>query len=500
MARHNEAFASIGSEQQLAPEINPSEMIGALHEWIPKDYDDRRNHLPVVDEDFYDDFTDVEETEGTEMGVHYAWLRLPRWLDDRREAINATTGTINILDLGSAFPIYSELQRSVYYYRCNRKANAITMEFITTGIGEMYGGDIPKDVGQAIRTGLHPKHGSQRAMLQGVLQSVLYKLKDGDFDDRDSTTVLTDMILYDLMTETNIYKTLFNSKNYDGRQHIDAVAVSHGKSFFDMFSEHQVQDARSQAIQRLRREFPDIMQMINQDVLDKSKHPVGTSRALEFCLDAANHLAKKIVELGLDRPFRVVSADLASPEILREDSERSFDAYTKRTGIYTRTVQNILRMRDHQQVDMLNPRFLDTVPDESLTLITIFDSFPIYFKMPEDASERDLKLYRSIVLNFMDNLGKKLKPNGRMIIFPWDVDGKSILDSKLLEDCEMALMNAGCEVTGKRKRRQDLTFWMNDMERELLQNHSAIFKAKSDRFEVLYVRKMTQSERDKHVY
>jgi len=105
-----------------------------------------------------------KKEEGVKPGTAYAWKRLPRFLDDFKRIRTTLQQThqgelIMGLDLGSSFPIYSELMRSVNL----RKAGDYAERAVASSLGKLAEEREELDFGRpgVVFLEVHARHSSE---------------------------------------------------------------------------------------------------------------------------------------------------------------------------------------------------------------------------------------------------------------------------------------------------------------------------------------------------
>ncbi len=462
---------------------------------------DEATPLPLLDEvDRLEEVRSIERENDLD-GQHYAWIRLPRWLHHRRQTIKETTGSFVAVDLCSAFPVYSEMLRSVHFRRCFVKAKNVFANSIEE---YSHGESSPRDGATSINRILKRdvlanfmgKRSNERALAISVVQQVLYTLQESDvFDDEEATQHrLEDLILSGFVHNTAVYRTLGRADTIEGRWQMDTVAQSAEQTLLDTLAHLQVLTPESHIV---RKQLASVQKLLAEEGLipkggfriKTDEHmALGYEHAFSFLTDLAHIVSRGILRDNLARPFRAISVDLVDAEQLLVAASSSFDCETKATGLYWRAYNNLKSGRDHLQLDIFDEQDL-TFPEESVALFTCFEGWPLHFHLPDDSSSESTEQYRQQALALARRRYSELQKGGRIIIFPWNIIDKNEIDEAILEDVLETWEMLLADVTIKPYSRRQLYEWMSARERDQLVEHSPLFKTGKKTFYLLIVQK-----------
>jgi len=445
---------------------------------------------PVLPPDIYADTDGGDEVDAVN-GNHYAWVRLPRWLNHRRITREQTEGTFISLDLCSAFPIYSELMRSIQFRRSAIQAQDLVKDSLGAyaqrsvfrtheSVGKLDGEAWP-----AVFSEVSNAKKSHRKRLQSSLQEVIYNISEGDLDQPDTEALqkrLQVLILSSLLSNRVAYEPQRDQSSIEGRWQIDFVAEHFPESLVESLATIKTRTERSRNIRRIYgANVPDEF----KDSADEFES-IGQEAAMSFLVDFSWLASDLIVNHYEVRASKSYSMDSEEPVNLLEAADSSFDTSTKQTGLYHRTKTNLGNGHNH-----LRQSIFDTWPfdDESLALITCFEGWPMYFGLSANCVDAEVDKYEEQVVELASRAYTKLQKGGRIVIFPWNVIDKGEADEDMLETALGTWEQLGADIAIKPYSRQQLYKWMSSGERDHLVEHSPLFSTGKKIFYLLVVQK-----------
>lgn len=378
-------------------------------------------------------------------GHNYAWGKTARNIseDTIKQTIEETDGDFSLVDLCSAFPLFTQILRERHKKeRCYTQAKKITGELsnILTNPpgkmpdelkGEFNTASEMTDKNRQLRNAMTPKNALLRKVLTSLIEDFLYDPPSVNQDDPGKQVAST--LLGLLQTYNTFYEDVFELEEKVGR------------------GRWQIRTAR------------------NADVTPYSqfKEILG-EEADKFMTGLSAFLAKKI--LPHLRKFRAISLDIATPQELRDESKESFPDEFNNTEFYRR----IGELKDHMPADMSHLPF----QPESVSFFTCFEGWPFDRLGFSETQVRDMAVWVLI----------SLKPGGRALFFPWQVQDETPQDRKQLESVESLWKSLGAKITRKEFTRDELKGQMADRELVLV-DHSPVFQEPNNVFTALIVEK-----------
>lgn len=411
---------------------------------VSPEYVELRKQLPVMPEGYFSLPlpTGAVVSEGAK---HYAWVSTPRWTGKPEDALRDTAGAIAILDIGSAFPIYAELLRSLAYERAYRRARDIVSglaheRFIPQRVTRSLGGVAIANFAQER---MLSSKGVIRNGIIDALRTAIYCIPENAIQDctdpEDMTHILAGHVLYELLTSTHITKTINNPNTYEGRRGIDVELIEVESTVWQRLSATPIRTRDS--LRTGRSLLPGAIPDTETKNRLAARRPLGDTHALRILDSLSCILGSAMNYRGLNRPYRVVSIDAATVEDILNDSITSFDPSTRATGIFTRASQRLAERLDHEEADLLS--YLKSCEDGSKTYIVSTECFPYFFgSKPEDTIEVQQEKMRSIS-EIMDEIVRVLQPGGRFVAIPMNIKGNDELDAANFNEIRKQLLDAG---------------------------------------------------------
>lgn len=378
-------------------------------------------------------------------GRNYAWGKLARNIseDAIKQTLEGTEGDFLLVDLCSAFPLFARILRERHKKeRCYPQAKKIvgelaqTLETSSKRMPEELKGDFNdteemSDKNRKLRDAITPKGAPLRKVLTSLVEDFLYD--PAQIDEGDSKNQIAERLLNLFGTYDIIYEDVFELEEKVGR------------------GRWQIRNAKETGITP-HSEFTRILD----------------NEADKFMNGLSVFLAKKI--LPNLRKFSVISLDISTPQELRGESLRSFPDEFINTEFYRR----INKLEDHMLGDMARPPF----QPESVSFYACFEGWPFSTFGLDERQTKDMVLW--ILLS--------LKPGGKALFFPWQVQGETPKERRQLEDIEKFWQLMGAKIARKEFTRDELKQQMVDRELVLV-DHSPVFKEPNDVFTALILEK-----------
>src|SRR3989344_1181504 len=378
-------------------------------------------------------------------GHNYAWGKTARDIseDIMKQTLEETEEDFILIDLCSAFPLFAQILRERHKKeRCYSQAKKIVGELVQALEtspkkmpdelkGDFNSGTELSDKARSLRNSIVPKNTLLRKVITNLIEDFLYEPPaiHGDEPEKQIAEKLLDLF----KVYSTVYEDVFELEEKVGR------------------GRWQIRTAKETGITP-RSEFALILD----------------DEANKFMKGLSVFLARKI--LPNLRRFTAVSLDISDPEELREESLRSFPDEFINTEFYRR----IDELKNHVVADISQPPF----PPESVSFFTCFEGWPFGKFGFDETQVRDMAVWILI----------SLKPGGRALFFPWQVQHETPQDRKQLELMERLWQSMGAKIVKKEFARNKLKEQMVDRELVLV-DHSPVFQEPSDVFTALILEK-----------
>lgn len=380
-------------------------------------------------------------------GSAYGWGKIARTISEELflDTLEKDEGNFVFVDLCSALPIFPQIIRERHLDRCYTQAKKIAGDIASTiqqspldKIQEAFGGKFSPDenhpeIIRILRKALAPKGASIRKVITSVIQDLLYSTPSLNGTAVEKETQLAELFLATLESSDVTYENIFELKEKVGRGGWEIKMPRHtGKTTRD--------------------------ELINI---------LGEQDGAIFIKDLAFFLAKK--SLPHIRGFKVLSVDIADPSVLREEAKNSFPANFRETEFYRRIIQ----LENHVQADISQLPF----QKESVSFFTCFEGWPFY-KIGDEIND----------IKFAQTIFESLKPGGKALFFPWQVNNYTDEDERRLAKIKAYWKSLGLILTSREHSRSQLIEEMGDREL-MLTDHSPVFAQPNDVFNVLVLEK-----------
>ncbi len=390
---------------------------------VPTGYADRSSVLPVASEDFYD--TDHTSTTPRQDAVsdHYAWLSMPRWTGGIDDALKATTGPIECVDLGSAFPIYAELMRTLSFERARRHGQKIlrhTLDVYSPGQELCEASGYPIGVLNKALRGYKGNHFEDLTL--AAIQRTIYLLKSDDLV-QDPELVIQSHLLYELLVGTSAYHVLRRPSTYEGNRNIDSVQLELGMTAVTSLANMSVpSSAALEIIEQLREKAgSSVAPTPEQLEILRERIPAGPFFGFLAVNELSGLLARAVAEKGLIRPYRFISIDMGNPAEIAHYAEAHLDEQTTSTGLYSRAHEALFDSSRHIEASILD--YLVAQADNSKTYIVSVECFPYFFGgSPGDSAEQRTAKMEDVRL-IINEIARVLQPGGRFMAIPMNFQG-----------------------------------------------------------------------------
>lgn len=485
--------------------------------------------IPAMEPGFYEELREEVQAEKTfperaltykifedqKEGQHFAWVQLLRFLSHSRRARKETEGAVLHLDVCSSVPLGSELQRSLDFTRCEIYASGLIENLLGQEIEPIYG---DPQATELVRKFLAPKRSLPRQLLKSHLRRVLYTIGEDEAQPGTAPEQLSSLLAGRLMFEsawgTDLYVTGRDHGHYEGRMAIDTTVHETDKTLLDMASEVGTPTAKAiEARENHRRELDELRESFGKPQSNKEKHelnrlkgevdkkyagavnevePIGRHRAADVLYDICKSLAESAVAGNMARPLRSISIDREDPNRLIAEAERSFERETRRMGLYYRSLERLAmppEIGDHHTADILDPSYWEQIPDNSVSLITSFEGFPLLFEEPEEPVPGVLTIEEAAGV-----LYQKLKVNGYLVLFAWGINGELANGQPTLKKIIANWSEQGADISVKYYRRDILLEAISNSYDISLIGKSAIFDPDGDPDDLLELMVVQKSE------
>lgn len=378
-------------------------------------------------------------------GQNYAWGKTARNIseDTIKQALEETDGDFLLVDLCSAFPLFAQILRERHKKeRCYVQAKKIIGEIsnvLQTSPkrmpdelkGDFNSTEEMSDKNRRLRNAITPKNAPLRRVITSLVEDFLYDPLNIDGDDPEKQIAKRLLDLFG--TYDTVYEDIFELEEKVGR------------------GRWQIRTSKETGITP-RSEFTRIL----DDETDK------------FISGLSVFLAKRI--LPHLRKFSVISLDISTPQELRDESLRSFPDEFVNTQFYGR----INKLENHVLADMSHLPF----QPESVSFYTCFEGWPFGRFGFDEAQIGDLAVW----------ILTSLKPGGRALFFPWQVQSETLEGKKQLKNVERLWQWRGAKIVRKEFTRDKLREQMVDRELVLV-DHSPVFQEPNDVFTALILEK-----------
>lgn len=417
----------------------------------------------------------------------YAWVRLARFLDFRSEAIGKTEGEILCVDLCSSFPIYAALLRQRQFRATFEAATRITSS-LSVAVGRPDMVDLPyiaEGATSYVRTAL--SGGLLRVPVDDALdvkQGLTSVATDmlvnhaeiiASEHDRGERQVLAEAIAGSLLRAERRFVTRdpntsgqlearwhlgFSTKRSERTilQALETMTVpSEPKTYIDTDGRVAVRDKFSKVASRY----------------------LGEVGAVGVVNDLGRFIGRSVAEIA--RPHRAISVDNRKPSELLSRASSSFEADISGSEMF----RDAIDLKDHYEQGIFE--FAQDQPDDSVTLYTCFEGFPMYFGSPKDEVAKNI--HRQDLIRFATNIHRTLKKGGIALFFPWEAQPQSEDNRVMLDNLVRHWKRIGAEIELKYYHREEVLEWMTSTERKIAEERSPILRSGEEMIHMLIVRK-----------
>lgn len=429
-------------------------------------------------------------------GQHFAWVQMLRFLSHSRRARKETDGPVLHLDVCSSVPLGSELQRSLDFTRCEIYAKGLIESLLGQEAESTYG---DPQATELVRKFLAPKRSLPRRLLKSHLRRVLYTIGEDEIEPGGSPGQLSYLLANRLMFESawgrDLYVTERSHEHYEGRMAIDTTMYEAEETLLDLAAKLgaptvgaiEARENHRRELEELRERFGKPQSTIDKQELNRLKgeidkkyapavnevQPIGRRRAADALYDICKSLARSAIAENMARPLRSISIDREDPGTLITEAERSFERETRRMGLYYRSLERLAmppEIGDHHTADILDPSYWEQIPDNSVSLITSFEGFPLLFNEPEEPVPGMLTIEEAAGV-----LYQKLKVNGYLVLFAWGINGELANGQPTLKKIIANWSEQGADISVKYYRRDILLEAVSNSYDISLIGRSAIF-------------------------
>ncbi len=441
----------------------------------------------AIDISAIEDLADTQEA--TEAG--YAWERLPLWLAKVGETYKETDGApIVTLDLGSSVPLYAQLLRALEFRRSRERANELVKELCAEDSLNKLRSE--KGHLKALhKVASKDKYG--RELLATAVSECLYEITPEESQNTDEARIAFRKRLLEKIIAINYtYELDETVKNIETGWQLRRDKEDQETTYFEHLESllvptpEAVHAGLRMVAAREARGITYINQaaILEEQAIAKQRQPAGQGVVSEYVLWQSDEIAKKIVGNKRYKPARFLSSDVSEPMEIAKSSVKNTPEATRSLNLFTHAVSSLSEPNQHLRLNVFEPLPL---PDNSISLITCFDSWPLHFQRDPDIHDDD-KDFGEIAIETLRGLYEKLTYGGKIVIFPWRTDQENYSDAKadnrVLDGVMWDLSNAlghsiGRSSLHKHVLKSDL---MSDSDREVSDKMSPMI---DDRYEGL---------------
>ena len=385
--------------------------------------------------------------ETGEHGLAYAWGKTARiLLDTHLTELEGRTGSVTVVDIGSAFPWFTQIVRDMHEKYLLSTAEAAV-----------------KNVVNSINTPVRKHH------------------------DTSPFAFLKDLSLDELLR----LRTLFGPKHSPGRRHMVGALfeelTSHSGNLSGLSVAERERVAYHSLSEKLKtpqrtfslrweredRKGAGRWEIIVGEAPDKSAHEslvalIGEAETEVMFSHLSRYFASTLAPHM--RRYLAVSLDRDHPQNLKAEALRSFPQDYQDTVLF----QRASALRDHVVGNALAWPF----GAETIDLAYSIEGIPFYFD-PHQISKES-------VLRFGEDVHSSLKPGGRAVFFPWMTLGGNTDDESLTHVLETQWSSfPGTVLSLDHLTRNELVGTMLPRERELAERASPLFQNGMEEFTML---------------
>ncbi len=428
----------------------------------------------------------LPSSEPTEPG--YAWERLPRWLTTIDDTFKkASDVPVVHLDLCSSVPLYAQMMRALEFKRSSERAREL--------VAAMYSDTAPQqfpmahelvEVHTAASDNSIRNKTPLRRLLVSAVQRVLYTRNSGDMaqgDTEESHQLFADRLAAEIANQQVIYDCDVSGDDSESKWQLKFYEESQDANLLDMFSRLAIRTPDAWAAGLRMKHYG-----VNDEdrALAAERQPAGENLARDYIQWLANGLAAGIAGNERYRPARFISLDQSQPIDIASSSLQVTPESTRHMNMYSHALASLFDPNMHLVGDIFEPL---PMPDNSVTLITCMDAWPFYSNFDGLSGEEiDGAIYKAteIIGNWYD----KLAYNGKMVIFPWSVEGGNPRDAAILRQTAAQLsLRFGHAVQPHLFHRGTLMEFLSEADRTTATELSPIFKGDVDDIYALIIEK-----------
>ncbi len=413
-------------------------------EFAPMAHPERRlpqSRVAITIEDQYSRTLEAED---------YGWGTTARTLCERHitEAYSSTEKPFVLVDLCSAYPIFAQILRERRRDDRFNLAKKIVGQFSNNF--EAKPEDLParlqmpsvqkleKDEKRSIRNMVSPKSGDVRSLLRAIVTDLLYSPPyfEHQMGAKEKADVIAERILDEMKYRRDHYERIN-----------ELTELTHHGGNWSLI----------------------VPRRVTKSVRERIAAIVGDEKTEDLLIDFSRHLGAQIapdIEV-----YEVVTLDLKTPKLIRGGAERSFPDVFKSTKFFRKAG---FLDGSHLRANLM----LWPFGEEAVNVFTCIEGWPFYFGEEDDAS--------TVIA---ENMAKSLKPGGKVVIFPWILNGNYSLGEKdILERAERLWTSMGLAVSKEEWNKKELEANMTDRELVLL-TKSPVFNNDLDTLTTLVLEK-----------
>lgn len=446
-----------------------------------------RPPIPADLVDISELLAEIADSEVTEPG--WAWTRLPLWIAEI-ESTYDRIGDIPIvtLDLCSSVPVYAHRLRFLEFERDGERARGL--------MGEMFSPESLANLNHE-NPELKPvqlvmsRHDTARRLLEAAIQESLYEITSDEAAGDNASNPLYRQRLGDKLAAQ--HKAYTRSNEALRKPGIQINSIDHESTYLEYLAHLEIRSnshAAQQARQRMSRtEFSE-----SDIALARQKQAIGTELAAQYLDWQTNFIADRVVGHRRYRPARFLSMDKTDPRSIAVSALANMPESEVAHDGFSHAISSLFEPLQHIRGNIFDEL---PFPDNSLALITCFDAWPFHFQTDPQRHGPDQD-FGPITEGVLHSLYRKLAYGGKMVIFPWSMNGESYATSK---GGTTALTNIAANFGGsvdeqfnmKGIHRGTLNKYMSAADRETSDRMSPILASPNDYFFALVITKSKES-------
>ncbi len=445
----------------------------------------QRPPLPVGEVSWEEIMAFVGEVPEDTSEPGYAWERLPRWLAELEDTYRRTEGPITIINVCSSVPLYEGLLRAIHFKRAGERASDLLAD-LSQQTPDQATEPLLRDIHQTVNA-----NRQLRGLASSALQAALYTMNMFDLADGNtklSLERLSSRLYYLLSKQQDIFTVDRSGNDMESRWQIKHQVEPQDATYASLLSEVNFRTPEAIAAgERMKASGPNPTDIATA----KQKLPVGEYGADLYMKWQAAQLAAVIAGNSRYRPARFLSVDYADPVEIARSSLVNMPESTRNMQLFGHAIMSLQDRFQHIQADILDPL---NVPDNSATLITSFDGWPYYNSFDQTTPQLERDQMADIATEVVYGWYKKLAYGGKIVIFPWALQGDHTVTEPVLDQATNCLsLLVGHGVQESSFHIANLLDYMSEADQRIAETSSPVFKTSASRIKVLIIEKPAAS-------